>query len=103
VDIPFQHHINGDDMKIIIKTMAATCLLLLFSVTASAEPPASEERQITYKKRTEIDFEGVEIQGALVRPQGALILDRKAGTFHPLIELRSDFDDEINKSIDFIK
>tara|TARA_Y100000310_G_scaffold323490_2_gene383867 strand:- start:214 stop:486 length:273 start_codon:yes stop_codon:yes gene_type:complete len=90
-------------MKITIRTTAAICLLLLFSVTASAEPPASEERQVTYKQRTEIDFEGVEVQGALVRPQGALILDRKAGNFNPLIELRTDFDDEINKSIDFIK
>ena len=56
-----------------------------------------------YKERTEIDFEGVEIAGELVRPQGQLILDRQRAQFNPLIKLRTDFDDEMDKSVDEIK
>ena len=64
---------------------------------------AQEERAITYKKRTEIDFEGVDISGELVKPQGALLLDRKRASFNPLIKIRSDFNPEIALSVTEIK
>ena len=80
-------------------------LFLMFSATAMADTPEepTNERQIVYKQRTEIDFEGLEIEGALVRPQGALILDRTAGSFNPLIRLRMDFEPELNNSVNYIK
>jgi len=80
-------------------------LFLMFSATAMADTPEepTNERQIVYKQRTEIDFEGLEIEGTLVRPQGALILDRTAGSFNPLIRLRMDFEPELNNSVNLIK
>jgi len=80
-------------------------LFLMFSTTAMAEGPLSpgEDRKVVYKQRTEIDFEGVEVEGTLVRPQGALILARKAGSFNPLIRLRMDFEPELNNSVNLIK
>jgi hypothetical protein len=80
-------------------------LFLMFLTTAMAEDPVSpdEDRKVVYKQRTEIDFEGVEVEGALVRPQGALILDRKIGSFNPLIRLRMDFEPELNNSVNLIK
>jgi len=80
-------------------------LLLMVSATAMADTPEepTNERQIVYKQRTEIDFEGLEIEGTLVRPQGALILDRTAGSFNPLIRLRMDFEPELNNSVNLIK
>ncbi|HIO73275.1 MAG TPA: hypothetical protein EYN38_09265 [Flavobacteriales bacterium] len=80
-------------------------LLLMFSATAMAEDPVSpdEDRKVVYKQRTEIDFEGVEVEGTLVRPQGSLILARKAGSFNPLIRLRMDFEPELNNSVNLIK
>ena len=80
-------------------------LLLMFSTAAMAEDPVSpdEDRKVVYKQRTEIDFEGVEVEGSLVRPQGALILDRKVGSFNPLIRLRMDFEPELNNSVNLIK
>ena len=62
-----------------------------------------KDREVIYKQRTEIDFEGVEVQGQLVKPQGALLLQRRSAHFNPLIKLRTDFDDEIDKSVDEIK
>jgi hypothetical protein len=77
-------------------------LLLLFSGVAYADD-AQEEPKVIYKERTEIDFEGVEVAGELVRPQGTLILDRKRAKFNPMIKLRTDFDDEIDNSVDEVK
>ena len=80
-------------------------LFLMFSGAAMADAPEepTNERQIVYKQRTEIDFEGVEVEGALVRPQGSLILDRRVGSFNPLIRLRMDFEPELNNSVNLIK
>ncbi|MAG27721.1 hypothetical protein CMI47_19490 [Candidatus Pacearchaeota archaeon] len=61
------------------------------------------DRSIVYRDITEIDFEGLEVEGQLVRPQGALILDRRKGSFNPLIRLRTEFDEEINSSVNNIK
>ena len=60
-------------------------------------------RDVKYKSRTEIDFEGVDVTGQLVKPQGALLLDRKRASFNPLIKLRSDFNPEISNSVTEIK
>mgnify|MGYP003627591801 FL=1 len=74
--------------------------LLLITNLAFAQ---DQDRTITYKKRTEIDFEGVDISGELVKPQGALLLDRKRATFNPLIKLRADFNPEMSASVTEIK
>ena len=77
-------------------------LCILFPSSALADEPEPEP-QVIYKERTEIDFEGVEIQGELVRPQGALLLERKRAQFNSMIKLRTDFDDEMDKSVDEVK
>ena len=74
-------------------------LLLITNLTFAQD----QDRTITYKKRTEIDFEGVDISGELVKPQGALLLDRKRATFNPLIKLRADFNPEMSASVTEIK
>lgn len=76
-------------------------MLLLLSGTAYAND--EEEPKVIYKQKTEIDFEGVEIEGELVKPQGALLLDRKRAQFNSMIKLRTDFDDLMDESVDEIK
>jgi len=78
------------------------CLLFLLLSLAYADDP-KEEPKVVYKQRTEIDFEGVEVEGELVKPQGSLVLDRRHAKFNPMIKLRTDFDDEMDKSVDEIK
>ena len=72
-------------------------LFYLFMLTAHADE--GEEGKITYKKQTEIDFEAIELEGELVKPQGALLLERKRAAFNPLITLRKDFNKEMKESI----
>jgi len=77
--------------------------LLLFLLSGAAYAEDKEEPKVVYKQRTEIDFEGVEIDGELVKPQGSLLLERKHAKFNPMIKLRTDFDDEMDKSVNEIK
>lgn len=83
-----------------------TGLVALASVSpafAQEEVDADSGRQIKYKERTEIDFEGVDVTGELVKPQGSLLLDRRRASFNPLIKLRADWNDEMKASVDEIR
>ena len=75
-------------------------LFLLINIAFANDP---EEPTVTYKKQTEIDFEGLEIDGELVKPQGQLVLERKKANFNPLITLRKDFNPELKSSVELIK
>ena len=75
-------------------------LLLLMSIAFANEPEV--EPKIEYKKKTEIDFEELEIEGQLVAPQGAMILERRNAVFNPLIKLRTEWTQEMNSSVDEI-
>ena len=74
--------------------------LILFSSLLYAE---ETEQQVVYKQRTEIDFEGVDVEGMLVKPEGQLITEREVATFNPMIKLRMNFDEEISQSVNSIK
>ena len=82
--------------------MILALTLSLFMSTANADDTV-EEPKVVYKRETHIDFEGIELQGELVRPQGALLLDRRAASFNPLIKLRTDFDEEMSQSVNEVK
>lgn len=62
-----------------------------------------KEENIVYKQKTEIDFEDLEIEGVLQKPQSALVLERKKASFNPLVKLRTDWNEEIDQSTDEIK
>ncbi len=68
-------------------------ILLLLTLAQEVEEP-----KVKYQKETVIDFEGLELEGELVRPQGNLILERKRANFNPLIRLRQNFDAEMQQS-----
>ena len=74
--------------------------LLLISVALGQEV---EQPTVVYKKETEIDFEGLEIEGQMIKPHGAIVTDRKGAAFNPLIRLRIDFAQEMSQSITDIK
>lgn len=78
-------------------------MLGLFLMINLANAADDTEGKVVYKQKTEIDFEDLEIEGALERPSSSLIQDRKAAKFNPLIKLRENWDPEIDQSIGDIK
>ena len=63
----------------------------------------AQDRATEYKKRTEIDFEALDITGEMVKPQGSIVIERRRAEFNPLIKIRTDFNHEMNDSVREIK
>lgn len=83
-------------------TRTTLALLTLLSAPALAQDEAqvqTETQEVRYKARTEIEFDGVGVNGELTKPQGVLLADVKRASFKPLIELRLDFNREIERSV----
>ena len=90
------------------KMRASRALFILFLATLSGSAYAQDEeengdRKVVYKQKTEIDFEGLEVEGILQKPQGALVIDRRNASFNPLIKLRTDWNAEIDQSTNDVK
>jgi len=81
----------------------ALILSLIFLPPHAAHAADDGEAKVVYKSKTEIDFEDLEIEGVLQKPQSALLLERKKANFNPLIKLRTDWNPEIDQSVDEIK
>ena len=74
-------------------------IYLLIGLVLAEEPTPI----IVYKQETEIDFEAIDFEGQLVKPEGILTTERVSATFNPLIRLRMDWDEEISQSVNEIK
>ena len=83
----------------------ARYVILLLGLAASTSAQAQDEsgRQIKYAERTEIDFEGVNVEGELVKPAGSLVVSPRRAQFNPLIRLRENFDRELKRSAEQVK
>ncbi len=90
--------------RLITRSLLVSSLGLGFAGVAFAQDEESEgDRKVQYKQKTEIDFEGLDVSGELVKPQSALVLDRKKASFNPLIKLRENFNAEMEQSVDDVK
>jgi len=83
--------------------IAIFAALLFAPGHANAGEDRYEDGKVVYKQKTEIDFEELEIEGILQKPQSALVLERKKASFNPLVKLRTDWNDAIDESVDEVK
>ncbi|MFZ5475208.1 MAG: hypothetical protein ACOZNI_00410 [Myxococcota bacterium] len=83
--------------------VVAAALGAFASPALAQDEDDAADRKVVYKSKTEIDFEGLDVSGELVKPSSALVLDRKKASFNPLIKLREDFNPEMEQSIDEVK
>ena len=78
-------------------------IIAIFSIMGSAFADDSDleesDRKVIYKQKTEIDFESLDVEATIQRPQSSLILERKRSAFNPLVKIRSDWDDLIQEEI----
>lgn len=98
-------------MKRALMVLAASVILLGLGAVAQAQdalPEAgdttgninSDEENVIYKKETSYDFEDDNIDGALVKPDGALVGGELHGKTSSLIKIRQDFVPEMLKSVE---
>ncbi len=85
-------------------TKALSLLALSFAFAAPAlAQDETPEPEVTYAAETEITFTGVEVDGEVVKPGNALISESRRAEFAPMIALRSDFNVEIDQSVNQVK
>ena len=75
---------------------------MIFAISFSASA-LGQEPKIQYKKKTEIDFEDVKVEGTLKRPHGSYILDKRGSSFNPLIKLKENWDQEMIDSVNQVR
>ena len=73
---------------------------LLVPATAS---PQGDAPNVRYKKKTEIDFEDVNVEGALKVPHGSYLLEKRQSRFNPLIRLKENFNQEMLDSVEHVR
>ncbi len=90
--------------------MLGVLVPLMFSSSVSAQEVEDDVnvvdeggKKVIYKAKTEISFEGVDVEGEIKKPAGAYLLDRKKSKFSPLIKFRQDFDKEMLQSVHEVK
>jgi hypothetical protein len=90
-------------MKYLRLSLILSLVFLPGHTRADDRDEETDDRKVVYKQKTEIDFEGLEVEGILQKPQSALVLERKKASFNPLIKLRTDWNAEIDQSTDEVK
>ncbi len=73
-----------------------------FSSSAFAEKTVTERQINMFKKKTVIDFNDVQIEGELVKPEGSYGMAVNKAKFKSLIKLRQNFNPELQKSVDHL-
>ncbi len=61
------------------------------------------EKKVLYKAKTEISFEGVDVEGEIKKPTGSYLLEQRKAKFSSLIKFRTDFDKEMLRSVNEVK
>jgi len=88
----------------ILAAAALAAPLLLAGAPAAAAPRSEtivqEADKTVFKKKTVIDFSDVTLEGELTKPEGSYMLNRGKTKFNSLIKLRSDFNPELQRSVD---
>lgn len=96
----------------LVSLLAAALVWVVFTGSASAQdeavPDAGEAMEATggsdvvYKKETVYDFDGDDVEGAIVRPDEANISGEQHGKTSSLIQIRTDFVPEMIRSVERI-
>lgn len=80
---------------------AAAVLVLGLPINAQAQDRVVQEADRTvYRQRTVIDFTDVTLEGELKKPEGTVMMHRGRTQFDSLIQLRGDFQQELERSVD---
>jgi len=83
--------------------IALSVALMSLAIAVPAFAQDEDEDSVRYKKKTEIDFEDVSVDGELKKPHGAYLLDKRQSSFNPLIKLKTEFNQEMIESVNQIR
>jgi hypothetical protein len=90
-----------------MRRLTAAVVMALWAGPAVAEESQQtqvkviqEEDRVVVRKKTNIDFTDMAVEGELTKPEGSYVLNRKKTDFQSLIRVRDNFNPELQKSVD---
>lgn len=86
--------------RFVMAAIAALALVGTASTALAQETVIREADKVVYKKRTIIDFNDVTLEGELVKPEGSYMHTHRTAKFTTLINYRTSFVPELQKSVD---
>ncbi len=60
-------------------------------------------KKVTYRKTQDVNFDAVDVDGAVRTPDGAYLVQKRGIDFAPLYKVRKNFDDNIKESVEYVK
>ena len=78
-------------------------ILSAFLATPALAQDDEDTANVRYKKKTEIDFNDLSVDGELKKPHGAYLLDKRQSSFNPLIRLKENFNEEMVNSVNQVR
>jgi hypothetical protein len=86
---------NPLNLSLVVVLFAAS------SALAQGKPATAQEgEKVVYRKKTNIDFTDVQVEGDLTKPEGTYSLSKKRTYFKSMIKVRDNFVPELQKSVD---
>lgn len=87
-------------MKRYLVAVLAAIGVLGTAGVASAQEVIREQDRVVYKKQTLVDFNDVTLEGELAKPEGTYLHSHRTARFTTLINYRTSFVPELQKSVD---
>lgn len=78
-------------------------LLSLIALSFAQDPTEPAEEAPQYAAETHIEFGYTRVDGKLVGPDGKFVTEPRGLEFTPMIELRANFDREMDASVSLVK
>lgn len=85
--------------KFLMAGLVAVAVMATASV-AVAQEVIREEDRVVYRQRTLVDFNDVTLEGELAKPEGTYMHSHRTARFNTLINYRTSFVPELQKSVD---
>lgn len=87
-------------MKRVMAAVGGLAVLMLSAPAVAAEKIIQEQDKVIVRKKTMVDFSGVNVEGDLIKPEGSYVIDRRKSGFPSRIKVRASFAPELQKSAD---
>jgi ethanolamine utilization protein EutP (predicted NTPase) len=86
-----------------MKRLLMVTSLCLTSVLAVLTTSTVYAKKVEYRKTQEVNFDAVDVDGAVRNPDGAYLVQKRGIDFVPLYKVRKNFDDNIKESVEYVK
>lgn len=78
-------------------------MILILIVSLFSVSGFTADKQVTTRKTQKVDFDSETIDGQARHPDGSYVVQKRSIDFVPLYRVREHFDENIKKSIEYLK